>query len=127
VDYLHARLPWPVLVTGFCLGGGMAMYAETTGMKLAGVVGFYAWTGEIGRSPALPHEFAAEIRCPVLGLFGDADHAIAVDVPRALDEQMTGQAYRTRWSSTQESRGRAADRSGDLVCAGAGPRGDLAG
>lgn len=89
VDYLRAHTPWPVLVVGFCLGGGVALHAGTTGMELAGVVGFYAWTGEIGQSPALPNEFAAEIRCPALGLFGDADHAIAVDVPRALDEQMT--------------------------------------
>lgn len=70
------------------MGGGTALHAATTGLRLAGVIGFYAWTGELGQDPALPHEFAAAIRCPVLGLFGDADHAIPVAVPRALDEHM---------------------------------------
>lgn len=89
VDYLRAHGPGPVFAVGFCMGGGTALQAGTTALPLAGVVGFYAWTGELGRSAALPREFAADIRCPVLGLFGDADHAIAVEVPRALDEHMT--------------------------------------
>jgi carboxymethylenebutenolidase len=89
VSYLHARASGPVYAVGFCLGGGVALHAGTADAELAGVVGFYAWTGEIGRSPALPHDFAEQIRCPVLGLFGDADHAIAVEVPRALDRAMT--------------------------------------
>ena len=88
VGYLREQRSGPVLAIGFCLGGGMALYAGTADLDLAGVIAFYAWTGETGRDPALPHEFAADIRCPVLGLFGDADHAVPVAVPRALDEQM---------------------------------------
>ena len=90
MDYLKEQGPGPVFALGFCMGGGIALYAATTGLELAGVIAFYAWTGELGQDPALPHEFAADIRCPVLGLFGDADHAIPVAVPRALDEHMTG-------------------------------------
>jgi carboxymethylenebutenolidase len=89
VGYLKGQGPGPVFAVGFCMGGGVALHAATTGLGLAGVIAFYAWTGELGQEPALPPEFAAAIRCPVLGLFGDAGHAIPVEVPRALDEHMT--------------------------------------
>jgi carboxymethylenebutenolidase len=89
VRYLREQAAGPVLAIGFCLGGGMALYAGTAGLDLAGVIAFYAWTGETGQDPALSHDFAAFIRCPVLGLFGDADHAVPADVPRALAEHMT--------------------------------------
>ena len=87
--YLKQQWPGPVLAIGFCMGGGTALHAATTDLDLAGVIAFYAWTGETGKDPALPPEFAAAIRCPVLGLFGDADHAVPVAVPRALDEHMS--------------------------------------
>lgn len=88
VGYLEAHGTGPTFVVGFCMGGGTALHAATTGLRLAGVVCFYGWTGELGKDPALPQDFAAGIRCPVLGLFGDADQAIPVAVPRALDECM---------------------------------------
>ena len=43
----------------------------------------------LARDPALPDDFVTAIRCPVLGLFGDADHAIPAAVPRALDALMS--------------------------------------
>jgi carboxymethylenebutenolidase len=75
-------------VVGFCMGGGTALQAGTTDLRLAGVVGFYAWTGELGRDPELPEHFVTGIRCPVLGLFGGADSVIPVSVPRAFDEYL---------------------------------------
>ena len=90
LGYLRENLPRPVFAIGFCLGGGTVLHAASAGLPFAGVVAFYAWTGETGRSPALPPEFADTIRCPVLGLFGDADHAVPVEVPQALDERLTG-------------------------------------
>jgi carboxymethylenebutenolidase len=89
VSYLRRQGPGPVFAIGFCMGGGTALHAATTGLELSGVVAFYAWTGELGRARALPGDFAASIRCPVLGLFGDADHAVPVAVPHALDKQMS--------------------------------------
>lgn len=89
ISYLHGRAASPVFAIGFCMGGGTALLAATTELPLAGVIAFYPWTGELGQDPALPHDFAETIRCPVLGLFGGADRVIPVTVPRALDDHMT--------------------------------------
>jgi carboxymethylenebutenolidase len=77
-----------VFIAGFCMGGGVALLAGTTDLDLAGVIGFYAWTGSLGRDGALPTDFVAAIRCPVLGLFGGADQVIDTAVPRAFDEYL---------------------------------------
>ena len=77
----------PFLV-GFCLGGATALLAGTTDLDIAGVVAFYPWTGALGPTPALPDEFVAGVRCPALGLFGDADTVIPVDVPHAFDDHL---------------------------------------
>jgi carboxymethylenebutenolidase len=78
----------PPFLVGFCMGGGTVLHAGTTDLGLAGVVAFYPWTGELGRDPALPEDFATGLRCPVLGLFGDADAFVPTSVPHALDEQL---------------------------------------
>lgn len=88
VDYVRKSGPGPVFALGLCMGGGFALYAGTADLELAGVIAFYPWTGEIGKDPSLPPDFAEGIRCPVLGLFGDADQAIPVEEPRSLNEQM---------------------------------------
>jgi carboxymethylenebutenolidase len=75
-------------VLGFCLGGATALLAGTTDLAIAGVVAFYPWTGDLGRDPALPDEFVAGMRCPVLGLFGDADTVVPTAVPLAFDEHL---------------------------------------
>lgn len=88
VAYLEADGAGPVFVAGFCMGGGTALLAGTTDMGLAGVIGFYAWTGELGRDEALPDDFVAGIRCPVLGLFGGADQVISEAVPRSFTDHL---------------------------------------
>ena len=85
VEYLHDGSGPPFLV-GFCMGGGTVLHAGTTDLSLAGVVAFYPWIGELGRAPALPEDFATGMRCPVLGLFGDADAFVPTSVPHAFDE-----------------------------------------
>jgi len=88
VEHLATVAGDPPFLLGFCLGGATALLAGTTDLELAGVVAFYPWTGELGREPALPDEFVARVRCPVLGLFGDADEVIPTAVPRAFDEHL---------------------------------------
>lgn len=90
VEHLSADDPdAPIYTMGFCMGGGTSLYAGTTDLPLAGVIAFYAWTGGFGTNSALPDDFVTAIRCPVLGLFGDADSAVPTDVPRAFDEHLT--------------------------------------
>src|SRR5262245_30287925 len=76
VDHLSTAAGDAPFLVGFCLGGATALLAGTTDLDIAGVVAFYPWTGALGREPALPDEFVAGVRCPVLGLFGDADTVI---------------------------------------------------
>ncbi|MEA2424534.1 MAG: carboxymethylenebutenolidase [Thermoleophilaceae bacterium] len=77
---------------GFCFGGGESFLATTNAdLGLAGAVGFYAgltrarWDG-LER----PLDRAADMRGPLLGLFGGADESIPVeevdDFRRRLDE-----------------------------------------
>ncbi|WP_345638713.1 dienelactone hydrolase family protein [Rugosimonospora acidiphila] len=75
-------------VLGFCLGGATGLLAGTTDLDIAGAVAFYPWLGELGREPALPAEFVAGMRCPVLGLFGEADEVTPVAVARAFDDHL---------------------------------------
>src|SRR5271155_2606994 len=68
-------------VTGFCWGGRITwLYAaHNPGLKAA-----VAWYGPIDRprtelQPKYPIDLAAELKCPVLGLYGAADQSIPVD------------------------------------------------
>jgi carboxymethylenebutenolidase len=88
VEHLSAVAGAAPFLLGFCLGGATVLLAGTTDLDIAGVVAFYPWTGDLGREPALPDEFVAGVRRPVLGLFGDADTVIPVAVPRAFDDHL---------------------------------------
>ncbi len=68
-------------VTGFCWGGRITwLYAaHNPGLKAAA-----AWYGPIDRprtelQPKFPIDLAADLKCPVLGLYGAADQGIPVD------------------------------------------------
>jgi carboxymethylenebutenolidase len=74
---------------GFCLGGMQSFLAGADVPGLAAVVGFYGvLTGSRFGIPG-PLERAAEIRCPLLGLFGGADQAIPVDDVEAFDARLS--------------------------------------
>ena len=66
----------PTFAVGFCMGGSLSFWAGTRGYDLSGVIGFYATlTRTFGAvTPAL--DWAEQIRCPLLGLFGGADQGI---------------------------------------------------
>lgn len=69
-------------ITGFCWGGRIVwLYAAHSARLDAGV----AWYGRlVGEStelqPRYPLDVVAELKAPVLGLYGGADHAIPLDV-----------------------------------------------
>jgi len=68
-------------ITGFCWGGGIVWRyaAHNPGLKAA-----VAWYGPIERprtelQPKYPIDLAADLKAPVLGLYGAADQGIPVD------------------------------------------------
>lgn len=75
-----------VVTVGFCFGGSHAFLAATdAGLGLAGVVGFYGGLDGSRFGFPSPPDHVAEMRCPVLGLFGEADQGIPVERVRAFD------------------------------------------
>lgn len=66
---------------GFCLGGGLCVWAASANQKVAAVVTYYY---------VMPHgkpDFA-KIRAPVLGHFGDQDEFVSSDDAKALGQEM---------------------------------------
>ena len=69
-----------VAVTGFCWGGRITWLAATMPEVKAGV----AWYGRLvgdktANNPKQPVEIAADLKAPVLGLYGSADTGIPLD------------------------------------------------
>jgi carboxymethylenebutenolidase len=65
---------------GFCFGGSQSFAAGTSAeLGLDRVVGFYGSLMPRREGAPAPLQLAADIRCPVLGLFGGADEAIPAD------------------------------------------------
>lgn len=77
-----------VAVTGFCRGGRATwMYSTHNPTLKAGV----AWYGPVvgqasDLTPKSPVERAADLKCPVLGLYGSADTGIPVDTLKRMEE-----------------------------------------
>lgn len=83
-DYLR-RLPHTqgkrIGVTGWCMGGGWSLTLAINEPRLSACVVYY------GR--LLTDESALKrIRCPVLGIFGDRDRGIPVEMVRAFESEM---------------------------------------
>jgi len=73
---------------GFCLGGLESFLAGADVPGLSAVVGFYGLLDSERFSFPGPLERAAEIRCPVLGLFGGEDQAIPVEQVAQFDTRL---------------------------------------
>jgi carboxymethylenebutenolidase len=69
------------------MGGSLALRTAASGFDLTGVIGFYAGLSRVRPADATGTilDIAANITCPVLGLFGGADQAIPVSDVEALD------------------------------------------
>ncbi|MEV6964169.1 dienelactone hydrolase family protein [Hamadaea sp. NPDC051192] len=84
----HLGESGPAYTLGFCLGGAAALHAATEDLGLAGVIAFCPWHGAIGHDPALPDDFVADVRCPVLGLFGAEDKPVPPAVAAAFEKAL---------------------------------------
>jgi carboxymethylenebutenolidase len=80
---------------GFCFGGMQSFLAATSAdLALDGAVGFYGALDPARLGARSPLEHAAQTRCPVLGLFGGADHAIPVEQVEELDRRLDASGAR---------------------------------
>ncbi|HLH63245.1 MAG TPA: dienelactone hydrolase family protein [Ktedonobacteraceae bacterium] len=80
----------PIFTVGFCMGGTLSFLVATRPLGLAGAIGFYA-----GLTRALPAfggvtllQQAANIKFPVLGLFGGADQGIPVSDVETFNQEL---------------------------------------
>jgi carboxymethylenebutenolidase len=79
-----------VVSVGFCFGGSMSFLADTNeSLGLAGTVGFYAGLDLSRFGLTGPLDRAADIRGPLLGLYGGADEGIPVEVVNEFDRRLT--------------------------------------
>lgn len=90
IAYLDTVGSGPTYTLGFCVGGAHSLLAGTAGndvlgVDLAGVIAFCPWTGAYGEAAALPDDFVLGLRCPVLGLFGEADEAVPAAVAESFE------------------------------------------
>lgn len=85
VDYLLAQdfvAPKKVGVVGFCMGGGLALWMASAGRNVGASVVFYGGRGW------LDDESAQQIQCPVLGLYGELDAGLPLDMVRANEQKL---------------------------------------
>lgn len=87
-------------VVGFCMGGMYALMAGCSVPGFAATVPFYGLLShrhgllhdpaglDPERKPREPLAMASELRCPLLGFWGDADEHVALEDVRALEREL---------------------------------------
>lgn len=77
-------------VVGFCFGGGHAFSLAASDLGLRGVVGFYGRpVGPTRDGTPAPIDVVDRMSCPLLGLFGGADQAIAPAAVAEFEQALT--------------------------------------
>ena len=100
VDFLAREVDGrQVGVIGFCMGGQYALLAACACRGLAACVPFYGMLSyaeglDPQRKPRSPLEALPDLRCPVLGLYGEDDLLIPVSDVRRLEEGLARSPHR---------------------------------
>ncbi len=83
-------------ITGFCWGGRVTwLYAEHSPTLKAGVAWYGRLTGEkTVQTPSHPVDNVAQLKAPVLGLYGGQDTGIPLDTVTAMQEALAKEAAR---------------------------------
>lgn len=81
----------PVGILGFCMGGQYTLLAACSVPGLAAAVSFYGMIRyapglDPAKKPHAPLDIAADLRCPLLGLYGAEDPLIPLEDVRAFEE-----------------------------------------
>lgn len=85
----HLASGKPTFITGFCLGGSLAIMSSTQNLGLAGAIGFYAGLSrQLGGTDGTVLDESVKVGNPFLGLFGGADQGIPVEQVHTLDENL---------------------------------------
>lgn len=79
-----------VAITGFCWGGRITWLYAAHNPRLKAAVAWYGrLDGEVNeRTPKYPLDLAADIKAPVLGLYGSADQGIPMDDVQAMRDAL---------------------------------------
>ncbi len=79
-----------LVTVGFCFGGRNSLLAaaERSGVHPSGVIAFYGQLASRGDQPG-PLELAAELRAPILGLYGGQDQSIPREQLAQFDSALT--------------------------------------
>jgi carboxymethylenebutenolidase len=77
----HANSNGTVGVTGFCMGGALALYASTKNPQVSACVVFYGGHPKV--QPDLP-----ALQAPVLGIYAEKDGSVTVDIVRDLEKKL---------------------------------------
>ncbi len=82
---------------GFCFGGRLSYLQAASGIAATGVIGFYGWPVGANRDLPAPVDEAYRFACPVLAIWGGADHGIGPDAVHAFDAALdaAGKQHRT--------------------------------
>jgi carboxymethylenebutenolidase len=87
-------------VTGFCMGGMYALMAACACTGLSAAVPYYGLLShehgllhdenglDPDRKPRSPLDYAPELRCPLLGFFGEQDEFVPVEDVRELERRL---------------------------------------
>jgi carboxymethylenebutenolidase len=67
-------------VVGFCMGGGLALQTALTEDNLGAAIAFYGRPLEAGQ--------AAQVKAPIMGLYGATDQGIPVDAVNQMDKSL---------------------------------------
>jgi carboxymethylenebutenolidase len=76
---------------GFCMGGLYAFLLAARTPRLRAAADFYgriAYAERTDHTPEAPIDVVSRLRCPILGIFGDADPVVPVADVRALRDAM---------------------------------------
>lgn len=103
----HPRLAGKVGIVGFCMGGTYALLASASVRGLGAAAAFYGilshehglYADSAGldprKKPRDPLEAAPDIRCPLLGLYGEEDSFIPLADVRQLEQALKSVPYPT--------------------------------
>ena len=92
--------PSRIAVTGYCMGGRIAIHFVAATPEVRAFVGYYPTVRDEPRTEMRPRrgwEAAADFTCPSLILFGAGDHVSPVDVQDLLQKALRDNGQRLEW------------------------------